>query len=25
LDHYGLQKLTALVRRRLDQVLKVSF
>jgi len=25
LDHYGLQKLTALVRRRLDKVLKVYF
>lgn len=25
LDHYGLQKLTALVRRRLDNVLKVYF
>ena len=25
LDHYELQKLTALVRRRLDQVLKVYF
>lgn len=25
LDHYGLQKLTALVRRRLDSVLKVYF
>ena len=25
LDHYGLQKLTALVRRRLDKVLEVYF
>ena len=25
LDHYGLQKLTALVRRRLDKVLQVYF
>jgi len=25
LDHYGLQKLTALVRRRLDKVLAVYF